>query len=323
MTKLTIEYHAGNPSLCRIPELTIRSMPECEGGGWYMPREQAEMLVRGVPAMTAKADTNPLREALAALVDLMDRFDRSNRNQADAYYALVKGADAKWDNARAALASEPVAGTVGREEIARVVDPGAFHAHKDFRHKHCSPLKVEVVQERAYAKADAILALGIPSASTARNSSEVVPAQTIEPELDAGGCSLSLQGRGTGSSVAMSLADELMGFHEACTQDSQGGDGQFAVSCSSGSAAQARALRAVLRNAATFLRSGQFATPPAPGADRAAVIEECAKFVEQHQETIRETSNGSERDLAPRKVGNLLGIAYVDGIRSLAPKGAA
>jgi len=44
--KLTIQYHAGNPNMCRIPELTIRQMPECEGGGWYLPREQAELLVR-------------------------------------------------------------------------------------------------------------------------------------------------------------------------------------------------------------------------------------------------------------------------------------
>lgn len=50
---------------------------------------------------------------------------------------------------------------------------------------------------------------------------------------------------------------------------------------------------------------------------RAQAIEECAKFVEQHQETIRETSQGSERYLSPRKVNNLLGLAYVDGIRAL------
>lgn len=44
--KLTTLYHAGNPNLCRIPELTIRSMPECEGGGWYLPKDQAEALVQ-------------------------------------------------------------------------------------------------------------------------------------------------------------------------------------------------------------------------------------------------------------------------------------
>jgi hypothetical protein len=51
---------------------------------------------------------------------------------------------------------------------------------------------------------------------------------------------------------------------------------------------------------------------------REAAIEECAKFVEQHQESIRESSNGSERYLSARKVGNQMGLAYVDGIRSLA-----
>jgi len=46
--KFTVQYHAGNPNLCRIPELNIGVMPECEGGGWYMPREQAELIVRAI-----------------------------------------------------------------------------------------------------------------------------------------------------------------------------------------------------------------------------------------------------------------------------------
>lgn len=49
--KLTIQYHAGNPNLCRIPELKIGVMPVCEGGGWYMTREQAELIVRAVEAL--------------------------------------------------------------------------------------------------------------------------------------------------------------------------------------------------------------------------------------------------------------------------------
>lgn len=53
--KLTIEYHAGNPNLCRIPELRIRPLPECEGGGWTIPRDQAELIVRAVEAL-AKAE---------------------------------------------------------------------------------------------------------------------------------------------------------------------------------------------------------------------------------------------------------------------------
>jgi hypothetical protein len=50
---------------------------------------------------------------------------------------------------------------------------------------------------------------------------------------------------------------------------------------------------------------------------RETAIEECAKFVEQHQERITETANGSERSVSPRMVGNQMGLAYVAGIRSL------
>lgn len=41
---LTVQTHLGNPRMARIPELTIRQMPECEGGGWYMPVDQAEAI---------------------------------------------------------------------------------------------------------------------------------------------------------------------------------------------------------------------------------------------------------------------------------------
>lgn len=49
--KLTVQYHAGNPNMCRIPELKLRTLPECEGGGWYLPREQAELLAQAVNAL--------------------------------------------------------------------------------------------------------------------------------------------------------------------------------------------------------------------------------------------------------------------------------
>lgn len=52
-------------------------------------------------------------------------------------------------------------------------------------------------------------------------------------------------------------------------------------------------------------------------ADRDAVIEECAKLVEATQETITEGVSGSLRYLTPRKNGNLLGLAFADGIRAL------
>lgn len=42
---LTMQVHLGNPKMARIPELTVRTMPECEGGGWYMPTDQAEAII--------------------------------------------------------------------------------------------------------------------------------------------------------------------------------------------------------------------------------------------------------------------------------------
>ena len=49
-----------------------------------------------------------------------------------------------------------------------------------------------------------------------------------------------------------------------------------------------------------------------------AAVEDCAKFVEQHQETVTETPTGSDRTLSPRRIGNQIGLGYVAGIRGLA-----
>lgn len=38
---LTVQVHLGNPKIARIAELDIRTLRECEGGGWYMPASQA------------------------------------------------------------------------------------------------------------------------------------------------------------------------------------------------------------------------------------------------------------------------------------------
>jgi len=58
---------------------------------------------------------------------------------------------------------------------------------------------------------------------------------------------------------------------------------------------------------------------PAPDvASRNAVIEECAAFIEQHQERITETGNGSERSVWPRMTGNQMGLAYAAALRALA-----
>lgn len=59
----------------------------------------------------------------------------------------------------------------------------------------------------------------------------------------------------------LKLANELMSFHDACTMDGQGGDGQFRILCSSGSSEQALALRSVLREAAACLRSTSLLEP--------------------------------------------------------------
>lgn len=42
---LSIQVHFGNPGIARIPELHVRTMPQCEGGGWCMPTAEAEALV--------------------------------------------------------------------------------------------------------------------------------------------------------------------------------------------------------------------------------------------------------------------------------------
>ncbi len=49
--------------------------------------------------------------------------------------------------------------SVDIEAIARVIDPGAFDDDYHKRHRHCSPLRVDVVQERALAKARSIAAM--------------------------------------------------------------------------------------------------------------------------------------------------------------------
>ena len=76
------------------------------------------------------------------------------------------------------------------------------------------------------------------------------------------------------------IADELMGWHDACTQNSSGGDGEFRVECSSGSDAQARGLRSSLRRAAKAIRDT--ASPPEQPAERPGYREYAAlSIVEQ------------------------------------------
>jgi len=58
--KFTLQYHSANPNMCRIPELKIKQLHECEGGGWYMRREQAEEIVAAVNAYDPKRDAVPV-----------------------------------------------------------------------------------------------------------------------------------------------------------------------------------------------------------------------------------------------------------------------
>lgn len=61
-----------------------------------------------------------LREALSTLVANKDAFDASSRNQADAYYCLVKGRDADWAAARAVLAqAAELVAFLGKPGVAR------------------------------------------------------------------------------------------------------------------------------------------------------------------------------------------------------------
>jgi len=56
-----------------------------------------------------------------------------------------------------------------------------------------------------------------------------------------------------------------------------------------------------------------YAIPAAPAA-----LELAAQLVEKMQESIRNTDGGTERCLTERTEGNLMGLAFADGIRALA-----
>lgn len=50
---------------------------------------------------------------------------------------------------------------------------------------------------------------------------------------------------------------------------------------------------------------------------RLATIWECIDLIKNYEETIRETSDGTQRYLAPRHEGNLMGTAYIDQMQSM------
>lgn len=43
-------FHAGNPNLGRVSGLKVKSMPECEGGGYYVHADDAR-LIAAAPTM--------------------------------------------------------------------------------------------------------------------------------------------------------------------------------------------------------------------------------------------------------------------------------
>ena len=68
MKQFTIKYHAANANIARIPELDIRPMHECEGGGYYISRQQAEYIV-GMQETLEKIASGSFREASTIATD--------------------------------------------------------------------------------------------------------------------------------------------------------------------------------------------------------------------------------------------------------------
>lgn len=46
--KLEIRYHAAMPRWAKLVGLRIKAVPECEGGGFCIDREQAEEIIRAL-----------------------------------------------------------------------------------------------------------------------------------------------------------------------------------------------------------------------------------------------------------------------------------
>ena len=88
----------------------IGAFPICDIRGWghltckgALGRDPCDALdiQRANAALIAAAPD--LLKALEDLSERYERFEKSNRNQQDAYYSLVKGCDEIWHNVRAAI----------------------------------------------------------------------------------------------------------------------------------------------------------------------------------------------------------------------------
>lgn len=336
--------------------------------------------------MTAKADTNPLREALPKPETMLTYASMLEKPQyhvdavTGAKFRLATGevVEAACAALRycAALASEPVAGTAelashgtDRKRVWMLhfedADRGfAIYDNEPEAHEAYEKASVswnctllETSARKYDFKCGQLNALSAPPAPAAedigREAEELIansrpaPAgreeiaraiatqlgenydRLVDLHLNAGFCQDDFL-RAADAALALGATvspqdggGELLNVHPFASAEWRK-DYQPNVRSVSQSPDDGRCVMVWFKRPATgqdreWLTAALTATPPAPGAaDRTAVIEECAKFVEQHQETNRETSNGSERYLAPRKVGNLMGIAYVDGLRALA-----
>jgi len=69
MKRLTIQHHIGNPNICKIPELTIRPMPECEGGGWYLSKSDAKQIVSSAEFFAGNLTDNQIDEYFRAVAE--------------------------------------------------------------------------------------------------------------------------------------------------------------------------------------------------------------------------------------------------------------
>lgn len=72
---LTMQVHLGNPKMARIPELVIKALPECEGGGWYMPADQAQAIMEAWNSLLAGRQTDPTEEMVQAAFLAMEEYE--------------------------------------------------------------------------------------------------------------------------------------------------------------------------------------------------------------------------------------------------------
>ena len=281
------------------------------------------------PAPEVKAD--PLREALQKIADLSD---------SEAGEPL----DDAIEIARAALAAPqppaPITTEQHREAIARIIGGNIFGSPDS----SVGPATRSVRQD-AFAKADAILAL----APQERGTRETEIVRLIEvlrsdegdsvtilcdnPDFNGQpNCAIVCNGDWTGWVDKRFAADSVLDALSMAMVEKSLPSPRKVIATSNGHHWIERFNLVCCRDCGFVRRDDDQNSPckgpvgvgirmdlaTAPVADRAAVIEECARIIEHNQEQITETSSGSQRSLSPRMNGNQMGLAYATGIRALA-----